>query len=292
MKTLFKASMAISLTILGFSSSALAESSDQQAAEFGAGIISTKAHFEINTVLNEAGDHVVFSRCANDFSTCTMMESSLVGDTWSAPTALPISGQYLDADPYYNADYSALYFISKRPITENEPETKTVNLWRTQRVNGQWQTPEYLPELSSDADDLYPSITDNGDLYFPSFRNDARKMYVAKATKNGFAAPQALPTEMFGEGGKIGDSVVLRDGKTIIFSMRRDDSLGKGDLYISYKQGAKWTVAKSLGEKVNTSDHEFTPIVSPDGKTLYFTRIEKGLGNLYGIKMSALGISL
>jgi len=117
-------------------------------------------------------------------------------------------------------------------------------------------------------------------------------MYVAKATKNGFEAPQALPTAMFGKGAKIGDSVVLRNGKVIIFSMRRDDSLGKGDLYISYKKDGQWTLAKSLGNRVNTSDHEFTPIVSPDGKTLFFTRIEKGLGNLYGIKLSALNISI
>jgi len=122
---------------LGFSGSAIAEPSSEQAVEFAPGVISTKAHFEINVILNEAQNHVVFSRCANDFSTCTMMESSLVAGEWSTPIALPISGQYLDADPYYNADYSALYFISKRPTTENGEETKTVNLWRTQLINGQ-----------------------------------------------------------------------------------------------------------------------------------------------------------
>jgi len=70
--------------------------------------------------------------------------------------------------------------------------------------------------------------------------------------------------------------------------MRRDDSLGKGDLYVSSLVGDKWTVAKSLGNKVNTSDHEFTPIVSPDGKYLFFTRVENGRGNIYQIALSAL----
>lgn len=161
-------------------------------------------------------------------------------------------------------------------------------MWRSKQVNGQWQAPEYLPQLSSDANDLYPSLTANGDLYFPSFRNDQRLFYVAKATDSGFETPKPLPAEMLGEGGQIGDSVMLADGKTIIFSMRRSDSLGKGDLYVSYLVDGKWTVAKSLGEKVNTPDHEFTPIVSPDGKYLFFTRIENGRGNLYQIALSAL----
>ena len=265
---------------------------EQQAIEFAPGIISTKAHFEINTVLNKKGDHVVFSRCSDYFKHCTLMESTFKDTQWGEPKALPISGDYLDADPYYNEDYSALYFISTRPITAGGEVSATVNLWRTNFVDGKWHSAEYLPELSSDADDLYPSITTNGDLYFPSFRNDDRKMYVAKANDNGFDKPVALPTDMFGEGAKIGDSVVLRDGKTIIFSMRRKDSQGKGDLYISYKKNEKWSLAKTLGDKVNTTDHEFTPIVSPDGKYLFFTRIEQGRGNLYQIKLSALGVNL
>ena len=258
-----------------------------KAVEFAPGIVSTDA-FEINAVFNQAGDKVIFSRCSNDFKHCTMMESQFKNGQWQAGKALPFSGDYLDADPYFNEDFSALYYISKRPITQGGKATDTVNLWRASLINNQWQAPEYLAELSSSADDLYPSITANGDLYFPSFKNDERKMYVAKKNGDSFNAPVALPTDMFGEGAKIGDSVVLADGNTIIFSMRRDDSLGKSDLYISRKVNGKWSLAKSLGDKVNTTDHEFTPIVSPDGKYLFFTRIENGVGNIYQIALSAL----
>lgn len=256
--------------------------------EFAPGVISTDK-FEINTVLNESGNKVIFARCSNDFKHCTMMESEFKNNQWQAPTALPFSGKHLDADPYFNEDFSQLYFISKRPITPNGKPSEKVNLWRSDLKNGQWQAPEYLSKLSSKDDDLYPSITANGDLYFPSFRNNKRQMYVAVKKGAGFEQPKALPTHMFGEDGKIGDSVVLKDGKTIIFSMRRSDSLGKGDLYISKKVNGKWTLAKSLGDKVNTEDHEFTPIVSPNGEYLFFTRIENGVGNLYQIALSALG---
>ncbi|TQV73618.1 hypothetical protein FLL45_12145 [Aliikangiella marina] len=259
-----------------------------QAVKFAPGIISTSAHFEINSVFNASGDKVLFARCSDDFKQCTMMESDYIDGSWQTPKALPFSGGYLEADPYYSPNYEYVYFVSKRPINHNQAEAKSVNLWRVRLSDGTWGEPEYLKQLSSTADDLYPSLTSNGDLYFPSFRNNQRLLYVARATASGFTKPTPLPDYMFGEGGKIGDSVVLKDGNTIIFSMRRADSLGKGDLYISFKKGDRWSIAKSLGNKVNTPDHEFTPIVSPDGQYLFFTRIENGRGNIYQIALKAI----
>lgn len=264
------------------------QKSHAKAIEFAPGIISTREHFEINAVFNQTGDNVLFARCSDDFKKCTLMESDYIDGSWQTPKSLPFSGGYLEADPYYSPDYKYVYFVSKRPYKDSMSADETVNLWRVKREGNNWGKPEYLESLSSNGDDLYPSLTANGDLYFPSFRNNNRLLYVAKATENGFKAPTPLPSYMFGKEGKIGDTVVLRDGKTIIFSMRREDSLGKGDLYISFKKGNKWTVAKNLGDKVNTADHEFTPIVTPDGQYLFFTRIENGRGNIYQISMEEI----
>ena len=287
-----------SLLLIGTSTLALVACSsqapyqlDQQqtgVVEFAPSVISTSEHFEINTVFNKTGDNVIFARCNDAFSHCTLMESQHEGGQWQAPKALPFSGDFLDADPYYSPDFQTLYFVSKRPIDGGIEASKSINLWRVSRQGESWGSPEYLKNLSSEEHDLYPSITSNGDLYFPSFRNNQRKMYVAKKTATGFDKPIALPTYMFGEGAAIGDSVVLPDGNSIIFSMRRGDSVGNGDLYISHKHNGKWSVAKTLGEKVNTVDHEFTPIVSPDGNYLFFTRIESGKGNLYQVSLPEL----
>lgn len=264
------------------------QDSHTKATEFAPGVISTREHFEINAVFNQSGDNVLFARCDDDFKKCTLMESDYINGIWQTPKSLPFSGGFLEADPYYSPDYKFVYFVSKRPVDKNSTVSQTVNLWRVQKIGTNWGKPEYLKELSSNSDDLYPSLTSNGDLYFPSFRDQNRLLYVARASDNGFEPPTPLPSYMFGDDGKIGDSVVLPDGNTIIFSMRRKDSLGKGDLYISFKKGDKWTIAKNLGEKVNSADHEFTPIVTPDGKYLFFTRIENGRGNIYQIAMEQI----
>ena len=263
-----------------------------KAKEFAPGVVSTDA-FEINTVLNQAGDSVIFSRCTDDFSQCVLMQSAYENNQWQPASKLPFSGNYTDADPAYSADYSTLYFISKRPIRQGAPATESYNLWRVRRQGEGWGEPEYLPELSSNANDLYPSLTEDGRLFFPSRRNNSRFLYYTQLTPTGFGEIQKIPADVYGDNGAIGDSVVSRDGKVIIFSIRnRADSLGRGDLYISRLINNRWTVAENLGEKVNTPDHEFTPIFSPDNKKLYFTRIENNKGNLYEIDLSALNISL
>ncbi|WP_158658146.1 TolB family protein [Agarilytica rhodophyticola] len=257
--------------------------------EFAPGIISTKNNFEINAVFNKKGDKVIFARCNKEFTKCTMRQSRYINKQWQASEVLPFSGSYLDADPYYNEDYSALYFISKRPIKASTKATKSLNFWKVRVQEKGWGKPQYLADLSSDADDLYPSFNSAGDFYFPSFRNNKRLLYVAKSTRNGFAEPVAIPASVYGKEAKIGDSVISRDGKFIIFSIsNRTDSKGRGDLYISHWKNGSWTIAKSLGELVNTPNHEFTPIMSPDGEYLFFTRIENGLGNLYQVHKSLL----
>jgi hypothetical protein len=47
---------------------------------------------------------------------------------------------------------------------------------------------------------------------------------------------------------------------------------GNSDLFISFmKDNGNWTKAINMGEKINSSDWEFCPTVSPDGKYLFFT---------------------
>lgn len=259
--------------------------------EFAPGVISTE-RFEINTVFNEAGDNVIFARCTDDFSKCVMMESDYVNGQWQAPEVLPFSGEFAEGDPYYSSDYSTLYYISKRPVNKGGAPSEFFNLWYVKRTSDGWEEPVYMQSLSSDKHDLYPSLTDDGRLVFLSFRNQQRQMYQVSLTDNK-GTIEALPAHIYGDKGKVGDSMMTRDGKHIIFSISdRDDSLGRGDLYISHLKNGKWTVAQSLGDKVNSPDHEFTPILSPDNKYLFFTRIENGRGNLYQIALSSLGVSL
>ena len=70
-----------------------------------------------------------------------------------------------------------------------------------------------------------------------------------------------------------GDLFVAPDESYIIFvSSDRPFAFGRGDLYVSFrKEDGTWTSAKNMGEGINTEYTEYCPVVSPDGRYLFFT---------------------
>ena len=109
-----------------------------------------------------------------------------------------------------------------------------------------------------------------------------------------------------------GDPYVSPQGDLIIFmSWGREDDLGRGDLYMSQKIDGVWQEAKNLGPEINSTQFEYCPMISPDGKYFFWTSykssafesdqpydydsylgridgIDNGLGNIYWIEASTI----
>jgi len=62
------------------------------------------------------------------------------------------------------------------------------------------------------------------------------------------------------------------DNKTLLLAIETGDGLGEKDLYVSFllKENS-WSRPQSLGSVVNTDCDEFSPYLSADGKTLFFS---------------------
>ena len=61
--------------------------------------------------------------------------------------------------------------------------------------------------------------------------------------------------------------------KYIIFAAKHESGFGDIDLYISFKtEEDKWGTPINMGDKINTKTRERFPVVSPDGKYLFFMR--------------------
>jgi Tol biopolymer transport system component len=82
-----------------------------------------------------------------------------------------------------------------------------------------------------------------------------------------------------------GDVCVAPDESFLIVSSSgRPDSYGKGDLYISIRQkDGSWSYAENMGETINSSETEYCPMLSPDGKYLFFTSRKSGNGDIYWV---------
>ena len=73
-------------------------------------------------------------------------------------------------------------------------------------------------------------------------------------------------------GGNI-DPFIAPDQSWLIFASERPGGYGAADLYVSFRRpDGTWGEPKNLGPSVNTAGSEYTPMLSPDGRYLFFTR--------------------
>jgi Tol biopolymer transport system component len=74
--------------------------------------------------------------------------------------------------------------------------------------------------------------------------------------------------------GDDNDPVVSPDGRYLIFGSNYND------LFVTFNKGnGEWSAPVNLNQYypgINTSDQEYAPTISPDGRYLFFTRIASG----------------
>src|SRR5690606_22439962 len=65
-------------------------------------------------------------------------------------------------------------------------------------------------------------------------------------------------------------------GSTLYFSTLKSPGVGGFDICTSeWRGGAAWTNPANLGKPINTRAHEACPLITPDGRMVYFMRCEK-----------------
>lgn len=89
---------------------------------------------------------------------------------WNGPNYLPrIFNEGCQETPFFCADEKTLFFASKR--TDTTPEGKKLpddifNIYYTQNIFDEgWTLPKYIPELSTDYNDLSPQMTTDGSVF-------------------------------------------------------------------------------------------------------------------------------
>ena len=211
-------------------------------------------------------------------------------------------------EPVFHPD-GQLFFASNRPTSDND-SLKDFNIWFVRPVDSGWSSPQPLNEqVNSPGNEFYPSFTSNGDLYFTATLpggKGAEDLWVSKFENGTYQQPENLGDSINTSNFEY-NSFVNRDGSFILFTTHGwGKGYGSADLYVSFrKENETWSEPKNLGPKVNTAAFEFCPSLSPDEKTLFFTRrnipapegkkwgyfemmssfnsLENGQGNIYSI---------
>jgi Tol biopolymer transport system component len=130
----------------------------------------------------------------------------------------------------------------------------------------------------------------DGTLYFASVRGNGRKdndLYRSRLVNGEYQKPENLGN-VINTNVTEADPFIAPDQSYLIFSSDREGGAGEGDLYISFNQNGKWTAPQPLGSNINTAEYEYTPLVSADGKTFYFSR---GWGEIFETDVSVLNLA-
>ena len=321
--------MRLTLLITGFICAFLWPNSDPPYASkqpiteptiFGSGVIST-GDFDSHPAFTPDGRTLYFLRSSPNFNLWTIVVSHFENNHWTTPEVLPISGQYRDADPFITRDGKRFYFISDRPkdAASAGASDRSLDIWYMEKAGNGWGPPQNVGEpVNSPGNEWYPTIAQDGTLYFGSDRAGGKgrtDIYRSRLVNGKYTEPENLGDSINTQYDEF-EPYISPDQKYLIFMAQRPDGHGGSDLYISYQRDGSWTKAANLGDKINSSGSEYSPLVSPDGKYFFWSSTRttastsqtkrltyqdlltklrgpgNGLGDIYQIDLAALNIQL
>lgn len=278
---------------------------------FAPSIVSTERR-ELNIAFTPDGKTVFFSRDRGPRGTVIMV-STVKDGRWTTPEPAPFSrGGHSDVDMFVTRDGREIYFCSDRPVPgalappapaaaqpaaggaapPPPPPLERSAIWVVTRTPTGWTEPAWLgPVISSGAADYYPTLTSSDTLYFSSNRPGGlgqNDIYRARRVDGKWLPPENLGSPVSSRFREF-DPFVAPDESYLIFASNRPGGLGASDLYVSFRDaGGAWTEPRNLGPAVNTAASEYTPMLSPDGKYLFFTSSRESHDDLFWIDSSVI----
>ena len=242
--------------------------------KFAPGIVSTDAGIELNGVFTPDGREFFFTRLIDGVD--TIHHSVFTNGKWSDPEPLllfPDRAKAVAVDMAVSPGGHALYFMGQYP-REDKPNS---DIWISRRSADRWSTAQKVESpISTPAEEIYPVLVADRSLYFVSNRGDGKHNQLYKAQRKGegaFYAPDRVGPPIANDEFGTGDTYVAPDESYLVFASRRPPSHGGADLFVSFRQkDGSWGTPANLGDAINTPDYEFCPMVTPDGKYLFFSR--------------------
>lgn len=240
---------------------------------FAKGVVSTELD-ELNSVFSPDGKEFYF--CVRNASGGVSIFQMAMNknEEWSEPQLLPFASKYGDIDVTISPDGNTLLFSSLRPVDKSNKSNGNYDFWMADRIEDSWGEAIHLGEkINSESHDFYPIIAKSGNIYFSSQREGpgTNNIYMSEIIDGEYTEAVKLSDSINTEYREF-DPYVSPDEQFLIFCSMRPGGYGSGDLYISSKnKDGSWSKARNLGDKINTSGIEFCPMVSPDGKYLFFT---------------------
>lgn len=280
---------------------------------FAPGVIST-AYNERDLAISPDHQEIMYTLGTDDNSFRTIVLIKMQEGKVIQKEVAPFSGMYNDIEPFFSNDGRKVYFSSARPLHEKDT-TRDYNIWYVEKVNGLWNpTAQPVSDiLNTEADEFYPSVAANGNIYFTAAYPTAKgreDIFLSTFKDGEYATPISLDTSINSAKYEFNAYVSPNEDIIVFTSYGRADDLGGGDLYVSKKNAAgQWTKAKHAAAGINSPQIDYCPFIDVKTNTFYFTSnrapvfdkqinlpdfqkilssATNGMGNIYAVTLTQL----
>jgi len=241
---------------------------------FAPGILSLGFH-EHNIAVSPDGKEIFFVAASSDFSRYLIMTTRLHDGAWTKPEVAPFSGESKDGAPAFSPDGTRLFFSSRRPRPAGGTPGDDFDIWFVERKDDSWTDPVNLGSpVNTGQNEVNPSVTSDGTIYFQRIEKLGTlgwDLYMSSQNNGIYGAPEKLPAPVNTDANEAGP-FISPDGSYLLFQSNRPGSYGIMDIYATYRtKDGGWTDPVNLGDQVNSSFSDWGPVVSPDGKYLFFS---------------------
>jgi len=248
---------------------------------FAPGILSDTSSWEHSQVsISPKGDEIFWSAFTMEYPTedgkdhtQQIFYTKSENGVWTKPAAASFVKNYLKYNngcPVFSLDGKRIFFYSNRPggLGEND-------VWYVERENDGWSEPVNVGEpYNSDDIDWTPVFTRSGNAYrMGNYFNSPNEIpHSFKYSNSMFSCPTEVT--LHPDFHPWYPMYISPDESYLIFAgYHYLQGFGGLDLYICFKMpDGKWGYPINMGNKINTSQFERFPVVSPDGKYLFFVR--------------------
>jgi len=254
---------------------------------FAPGIISTENNLHSSPVFSKGGRFVFWKvMMSGDDDGIYYME--MKGNRWCKPRKAFFIDKGTDIYndvPFFSPVDETLYFLSDRPYSNNNKERR---LWYTNNNNDIWETPKLFEDIVPGNISLHWqfTISNSGNFFLTGTSDIGIGMYdifIAKEIGDEYII-ELLPKPINSKNSDICPFISPDESYLIFASSDRNDGYGKCDIYICYKKAdSLYTNPINMGAEINSSGQEWCPIVSLDGKYLFFTSKRNGFQSAYWV---------
>lgn len=224
------------------------------------------------------------------YSVGTLMCSRVIDGKWDPPQYPEFTGgiETRDDVPFYTSDGKKLYFISGRPIHHLRAGGKE-NIWVADMTDSGWGNIRPVPGALNVRDLHWQiSVTNAGTIYFAGGHPSGFGMsdiYKSEIVNGEYTTPQNVGAVINTEGTETCPYIAPDESYLLFASSGHHSEEGNTtiNIYISYRDNeGEWS------EPINTNLEGLCPLISHDGKYLFYNGVHEDQRGIFWLKADFL----